>query len=250
MGYMGAKSGAGVFQAIIALMPPHDTYIESFAGTGAILLRKAPASRSIVLDLDPEMVSRLADRRDVSAICGCALEYLASLDLADLGRVVVYADPPYLLSTRTSCSRYAHELSDADHVALAAILARLAADGAAVIVSGYPSPLYDRLYAGWETREFQAMTRGGVRTEKVWLSFTPGAMHWASYAGRNFTDRQRIKRKAARWAAKFAALPPGERQAVLAALLATAAPDLASPVLSMSAGTAPAALDESVYGAP
>lgn len=38
-------------------------------------------------------------------------------------------------------------------------------------------------------------------------------------AGKNFTDRQRIKRKAARWAAKFAALPPAERVAVLSAIL-------------------------------
>ena len=37
--------------------------------------------------------------------------------------------------------------------------------------------------------------------------------------GRNFTDRQRIKRKAERWAAKFAALPALERAAVLEAVL-------------------------------
>lgn len=36
--------------------------------------------------------------------------------------------------------------------------------------------------------------------------------------GRNFTDRQRIKRKAARWAAKFAALPPIERSSVMEAI--------------------------------
>jgi hypothetical protein len=36
--------------------------------------------------------------------------------------------------------------------------------------------------------------------------------------GVNFTDRQRIKRKAERWAAKFAALPPVERIAVLKAM--------------------------------
>lgn len=63
------------------------------------------------------------------------------------------------------------------------------------------------------------MTRGGVRTEKLWLNFPSGPVHWASYAGRNFTDRQRIKRKAARWAANFRKLPPGERLAVLSALL-------------------------------
>jgi hypothetical protein len=48
--YLGAKNGSGVYQAIINLMPPHDTYIEPFLGTGAVMRRKAPAARSIGLD--------------------------------------------------------------------------------------------------------------------------------------------------------------------------------------------------------
>ena len=31
--YFGAKSGSGVAARIIAQMPPHDTYIEPFAGS-------------------------------------------------------------------------------------------------------------------------------------------------------------------------------------------------------------------------
>lgn len=220
MGYLGSKAGAGVYQAIVALMPPHDTYIEPFVGSGAILARKPPAFRSIVLDLDPQCASRLADRRDVEAIWGCGLEYLAALDVKRHGRVLVYCDPPYVLATRSSEHRYAHEFTDDQHRQLAKILARLHREGAACIVSGYPSPLYDQLYRNWRTREFQAMTRGGVRTEKVWFNYDPNAAHWATYAGRDFTDRQRIKRKAERWARMFADLPPYERQAVLAAILA------------------------------
>lgn len=219
MGYLGAKSGAGVYQAIIALMPPHDTYVEPFVGSGAILTRKAPAFQSIILDKDPAAVGQLAHHPRTTALAGCGLAYLAAMDLRRRGRVLVYADPPYLHSTRSSEARYAYEFTEADHVELAGILKHLAAAGAAVILSGYPSPLYDRLYAGWVTREFQAMTRGGVRTEKLWLNYEPDAVHWATFAGRDFTDRQRIKRKAARWARMFAALPPAERQAILAALL-------------------------------
>lgn len=33
--YLGGKNGSGVYQAIINLLPPHDTYIEGFLGTGA-----------------------------------------------------------------------------------------------------------------------------------------------------------------------------------------------------------------------
>jgi DNA adenine methylase len=228
-GYLGAKTGSGVFHAIVARMPPHDTYIEAFFGSGAILDRKAAAARTIVLDKDPACVARAADRRDVEAMEGCALEYLAALAcdparLAAMGRVLIYADPPYLLSTRTGRHRYAHELTDADHVRLAGILRRLAELGCAVMISGYPSALYDDLYAGWATHEMQAMTRGGPRTEKLWLSFEPGAPHWHTFAGRDFTDRQRIKRKAERWARMYRALPAGEQLAILAAILSVRDP--------------------------
>ena len=87
------------------------------------------------------------------------------------------------------------------------------------MLSGYPSSLYDALLPDWRALEFQVMSRGGVRTEKLWLSFEANSAHWATFAGNNFTDRQRIKRKAKRWAENYRMLPAGERVAVLAALL-------------------------------
>ena len=41
--YFGSKATSGLCQPIIALMPPHDTYIESHLGGGAIMKRKPPA---------------------------------------------------------------------------------------------------------------------------------------------------------------------------------------------------------------
>ena len=233
MAYLGAKGGAGVYQLIIGLMPPHDTYIEPFAGSATIFRLKPAAARSILVDKDTSAaaIGEPASNFDVKE--GCGIEFLASLDVRPLGRVLIYADPPYPLATRTSAARYRHELDDDGHRRLADALQARSRDGAMVIVSSYPSALYDALYAGWSTREFQAMTRGGVRTEKVWFNFTPDAVHWASYAGRDFTDRQRIKRKAARWRARFDACPPAERQAILAALVG----DRSQSEPSMSAET-------------
>ena len=37
--YFGSKATSGLCQAIIALMPPHETYIETHVGGGAILQR-------------------------------------------------------------------------------------------------------------------------------------------------------------------------------------------------------------------
>ncbi len=55
--YPGGKSGAGVYQQLINRMPPHDTYIETHLGGGAILRRKRPARLNIGLDLDPEVIA-------------------------------------------------------------------------------------------------------------------------------------------------------------------------------------------------
>ena len=218
MNYLGAKSGSGVYQAIINLMPPHDTYIEPFLGSGAIMRLKAPALKSIGLDMDSEALRAFSEQYtdiDCELLNTDAFEWLNNAKLDD--SVLVYCDPPYVHSTRTSNCRYNHELTDADHVRLLKLLKSL---DCKIILSGYKNSIYELLLREWFSVDFQAMTRGGVRTETVWCNFEPGEIHYHTYAGKNFTDRQRIKRKAERWAKRFEKLPPGERQAVLSAILA------------------------------
>ncbi|EQD75442.1 phage DNA methylase, partial [mine drainage metagenome] len=89
-----------------------------------------------------------------------------------------------------------------------------------VMLSGYPSALYEEGLAGWQRLELQVMNQGGVRTEKLWFNFTPDRVHWANYTGQNHTHRQCIRRKAENWGRRYQALPPGERLAVLSALRA------------------------------
>jgi hypothetical protein len=99
-----------------------------------------------------------------------------------------------------------------------------------VMISSYPCGLYEAWLRGWRRFEFQAMTRGGVRTEVIWMNFPSCGSHWATFAGVNFTDRQRIKRKAQRWADNYRRLPAGEQTAILAAIL-KAHSDPTHPVL-------------------
>jgi len=149
-----------------------------------------------------------------------ALQSAASWSLTALGRELVYSDPPYLHDTRTSGRRYRFDYEEQDHIELLELLKTLPCN---VILSGYPSALYDDLLTDWRRLELQVMNQGGVRTEKIWFNFTVDRVHWASHAGRNFTDRQRIKRKAASWGKRYQALPRAERLAVLAAMMAVEA---------------------------
>ncbi len=216
--YFGSKATSGLCQPIIALMPPHDTYIETHLGGGAIMKRKPPAVRNIGIDIDPQPLRAFSCDYPVETINACAHQFLADYDFQ--GRELIYSDPPYLQHTRTSRRRYRFEYEEQDHIAL---LEQLKSVPCHVILSGYPSALYDEQLPQWRRLELQVMNQGGVRTEKLWLNFTPDRVHWPSYAGKNFTDRQRIKRKAASWGKRYQALPPAERLAVLSAMMAVEA---------------------------
>lgn len=218
MSYFGSKATSGLCQPIVALMPPHDTYIETHLGGGAIMKRKAPALRNIGIDLNQRALTKFQCTYPVELVHGCAHRFLADYDYR--GRELVYCDPPYLQETRSSDRRYRFDYEEQDHCELLGLLRKLPCQ---VILSGYPSALYDEWLRGWHSLELQVMNQAGVRTEKVWFNFTVDRVHWASYAGRNHTDRQRIKRKAENWGRRYRALPPGERQAVLAALMAVEA---------------------------
>lgn len=217
MSYLGAKSGAGVFQTIINLMPPHETYIEPFFGSGAIYKKKAKAFRSILNDKDKDCFKNFTDTEAI-IFNKCALELLKLLDFDSFGETVIYCDPPYLHSTRSGNNRYKHELSDQDHWALCDLLSSIPAK---IILSGYNNKIYSKQLPTWKRIDFQAMTRGGVRTESVWLNFEPEKQHYPTFSGKDFTDRQRIKRKAQRWGAKFKTLPENEKQAILQEILKT-----------------------------
>lgn len=100
-----------------------------------------------------------------------SLESRPALDLISIyGRhssVLIYADPPYLESTRSGRGRgpsYIHEMrTPADHRQLAEALR---AARAAVVLSGYHSALYDELYAGWHHLELRAFTGNSTKAKR------------------------------------------------------------------------------------
>lgn len=253
--YFGGKITAA--PRIVSLLPPHQHYVEPYAGSLAVLLAKSRSRMETVNDLDgalvtfwqvlreqPRVLARecaltphsraeqhTAHEHDglpelevarrvfvqltqgragkrtrtgwrhyvdpagsptfgmpdyleaylgrlyaaAERIAGVSLESRPALDLVErYGRapgVLLYLDPPYLGTSRAqSLDGYAHEMRDpARHRELAAALG---ACSSSVVLSGYPSPLYDELYEGWHRLEFGASTgQGGTwenRTEVLW----------------------------------------------------------------------------------
>ena len=171
-----------------------------------------------IAEIDDSLWQEREPYEVLARIHGCAHRFLS--EYAFVGSELLYSDPPYLRHTRTSKHRYRFDYEEADHVELLELLKGVRCQ---VMVSGYGSALYEERLAGWRSVELQVMNHAGVRTECVWMNFAPDRLHWARYAGRNFTDRQRIKRKAESWGRRYAALSAPERLAVLGAMMAVEA---------------------------
>ena len=178
-GYFGSKAASGLEQTIIAMMPPHDTSIETHLGGGAVMRKKPPARNNIAIAIDPDPLAAFDCGYYVQQVNDCASRYLRDDDYAGSG--LIYCDPPALLETRPAPRRDRYESSRQDPVDL---LARLKSRPCRVILSGYPSALYAGLLAAWHGVALQAMTWGGPRTEKLWYNYDMDPVPWATYAER------------------------------------------------------------------
>jgi DNA adenine methylase len=126
-------------------------------------------------------------------LAGVSLESKPALDL--IGKygaepnVLLYVDPPYLGSTRSGSSWNGYQVEMRDDAEHAALAEALHACRASVVLSGYPSPLYDeQLYADWDRVTFGASTgQSGVwqnRTEVLWSNRPLGEPHLFSEVAR------------------------------------------------------------------
>lgn len=199
-------------------MPPHKVYIEPFLGRGAVLRNKRPAEQTIGIDINPDVLACWSGNEipNLELLQGDAVTYLKGYRFK--GDELVYADPPYLMGTRSyKKAIYKNEFTDWQHVELLKVLKRLKCK---VMISGYWSKLYAALLNRWRCISFQTTTRGGkAATEFVWMNYAePLELHDYRYLGNGFRERERIRRRVKRWKANFIKMPALERHAILAAL--------------------------------
>jgi len=114
----------------------------------------------------------------IARVRGLTIEHddaLAVMRRHDRPTTLHYVDPPYMKATRTRANRradsggvYRHELTDEQHVALLETLLEL--EGM-IVLSGYPSGLYDDALKGWRRVTRFAMADGArQRLEVLWLN--------------------------------------------------------------------------------
>lgn len=118
----------------------------------------------------PELIAAAAERlRGVQIECRPALEVIRRFNFPN---VLIYADPPYVLSARSGGRKqYAREMTDADHLSL---LEALKSHKGPVILSGYPNPMYDRALKDWHRETNHTTDQLSRRREEcLWMNFRP-----------------------------------------------------------------------------
>ncbi len=141
--------------------------------TGFRALRKSGAGTTAATDWGgwPAQVPAFLERlRGVLIECRPAERVIAQFDGPG---TLFYVDPPYVQSTRSNLRNgkskgYRFELSDAGHEALAE---QLHAVRGMVVLSGYRSPLYDRLFGSWRFHAVEHRADRGLGVvEGLWLN--------------------------------------------------------------------------------
>jgi len=99
-----------------------------------------------------------------------ALRLIKRYDYED---VLMYIDPPYILSTRKSGRLYHHEMDDEGHIELLNIVKK---SRAKIVISSYDNELYNKCLNGWKSDYTMCQTTSTKKAEeKIWMNYEPPA---------------------------------------------------------------------------
>lgn len=309
--YPGGKSGAGIYQRLINLIPRHRILIVPFAGHCGVARNIRPAEHTIVIDQNPAVCqwwfdwSRSKQGRDleihhcdgiewlrfrlgctrypaakacdvagrVTGSSGGVLQSGAAAPGSDAGpsdgrssgtgsrrrRLVmakvsqnstsaprdagqqvlaaqpggtretqetvaeafIFADPPYVMSERSTGRIYECELSDEDHQRFIGTVTQIDATRYQIMICGYNCELYSPL-DDWESIDHRVPTRGGLQDERIWMNYSkPVKLHDYQYIGDGRRSRERIRRRQKNWREQLMQMSEQEQLAMLEVLNST-----------------------------
>ena len=112
--------------------------------------------------------------RRVTILNRDALKVIRQFDTPD---TLCYLDPPYLHTTRSTTTEYGEqEMTVEQHTALLDLILGVKSK---VMLSGYPSPLYESKLANWHIVDFDLPNNSASgdtknrMTERIWCNFKP-----------------------------------------------------------------------------
>ncbi len=221
--YPGGKNGSGTIHQFINLIPECDVLGELFAGSAALAKNMNLPALTIINEINPGQFAKLQTDHNAPGIIVMNsdaisfLQTMASLiNYCVMGpglRIHLYLDPPYPHSERKDLKLYKNEMSDQDHIALLEVIRSLKCT---IQISSYKNKLYDNYLSTWNQHSFQSMTRQGVKTETIYYNYqVPDRLQDYRYLGKNFRQRELIKKRTTNLISKINRLPPPEKNRLL-----------------------------------
>ena len=243
--YPGGKSGAGIYQRLINLIPRHGILVVPFAGHCGVVRNIRPAEHTIVIDRDPAVCQWWADWSrtkhgrvleihncdgiewlryqfgvtEYSAVPGCdTRSSVTAATPKTVAEAFIFADPPYVMSERSGGRIYQCELTDEDHQRFLGTATQLDATRHRMMICGYSCDLYSPL-DGWFSIDHRVPTRGGLQDERIWMNYPkPVQLHDYQYIGDTRRSRERIRRRQKNWREQLNRMSEQERLAMLEVL--------------------------------
>lgn len=229
--YNGGKSGNGVYQTIINLLPPMHTFVSAFIGNGGVERRFNLPPCNYFCDVNETVVdawkvvlngyNKKNPGKKINigkAPAMRTIKYFAESDKSTL----IYCDPPYLFDTRASQQKLygQFEWSYDDHVKFLQEIVKCSCN---VLITHPPHILYENLLTGWNVKDFTSVTSSGQKMhDRCWYNYpTPTILQDYTHLGNDYRERELIKNKTARHMAKLQRLPEAERNAILSAVVST-----------------------------
>lgn len=238
-GYFGGKGAAGAVHQLINQVPIHDTFVSMCLGRCTLLRTILPCKRQVGLDLDPAVIALWREADSAKGV-KVELHQENALNWNDhclyRPETFVYWDPPYTMTERTSGKRYRHEWATDHHVRMIDVAKFCTC---MVMISCYDNDVYRNGLKGWRRVQYQAQTRGGVRTETIYMNYEqprPDQLHDVRFLGANFRKREKTKRRLTTIIGKTDRLEPEEKEQLIVHLRAqlAAIPPKTRPALIRS----------------
>lgn len=219
--YNGGKAGNGTYQQIINHIPKHDVFIDAMVGNGGILFNLSLPGLTVINDVDGSVIQKYKYNGYSTAVIVENDDYACIIAKYDdvIRKVFFYFDPPYLKETRKSQKDlYKFEWGESDHIRFLTTANTVRND---VMISHYPCSLYNKFLKSWNTHDFESQTRNGKAVERIYMNYPkPEVLQDFRYLGKDYRERQRIKRKIQRQLEKLKNMPADERTGILSSIIA------------------------------
>lgn len=196
--HIGSKNNSGLVQFIINHIPPHNTFIEAFAGSAVIARNIYDGQVILLIDKDEEITTKLSfySGDNTEVFNSCFIDFLTqNLLFWDPKEIFIYADPPYPFNSRKQQKElYKCEMSDDDHIKLLSNLNKVKCN---VMISTRENEIYNEMLKDWTKLEFETVDRGGKAIEQIFVNYPVPLqkLHTYKFIGNDFTERQFLKRK-------------------------------------------------------